>query len=64
MGVYAMYRGFKFNYLPKPIPSKFFDYDFYHEDYDGPGDPRCGNGESIEDCKARIDEILEDMTNE
>lgn len=54
------YRGFSFSYWRKPIPTSAFDYDFVHDDYDGPGDPRCGNGKSIEDCKEQIDGILDD----
>jgi hypothetical protein len=30
-------------------------------DYDGPEDRRCGQGSSIEDCKAQIDELLGEM---
>ncbi len=54
------YRGFSFSYWRKPIPTAAFDHDFVHEDYDGPGDNRCGNGRSVEDCKAQIDDILLD----
>jgi hypothetical protein len=45
---------------PKPISSRSFDYDFYHQDYDGAldgDDIRCGNACSIEDAKIQIDEI-------
>jgi len=52
---------------PKPIPIRQFDYDFYHEDYDGapnetggpPADHRAGSAPSIEDAKRQIDEIVE-----
>lgn len=39
------------------------DYTFVHDDYDGApnaGDHRCGFAESIEACKAVIDEIEDD----
>jgi hypothetical protein len=55
------YKGFTITHDPKPISSRAWDYDFAHKDYDGPGDIRCGNGSSVEDCKAQIDEILEDQ---
>ena len=57
------YRGFEISYSIKPIPSRGFDYDFVHEDYDGApdsGDRRCGNGSSLEDAMDQIDEILDD----
>ena len=55
------YRGFVLTYWAKPIPYRDCDYDFCHEDYDGPGDPRCGSGPSIADCRDQIDEILLDL---
>ena len=48
-------------YNPKPIPSRKHDYDFWHEDYDGPGDTRCGTASSVEECKAEIAEIEADL---
>lgn len=45
---------------PKPIPSRKFDYDFWHEDYDGPEDGRCGNAASPAACVARIEEMEAD----
>jgi hypothetical protein len=44
-------------YNPKPIPTRSCDYDFWHEDYDGPEDNRCGNAESAESCLSQIEEI-------
>jgi hypothetical protein len=40
-----------------PIPVRTCDWHFVHDDYDGEDDPRCGDGPSIEACKAEIDEI-------
>lgn len=57
------YRGYNITYWAKPVPTRAWDYDFAHEDYDGApdsGDHRCGNGASVEDCKEQIDEIIED----
>ena len=31
-------------------------YEYVHDDYDGDEDNRCGYGESVEACKAEIDE--------
>lgn len=59
------YRGYRISYNPKPIPpSCGVDYDFCHEDYDGPGDPRCGNAASVEACMAEIDAIEDDSAHE
>ena len=52
------YRGYRISYAPKPVP--FGYYEFVHPDYDGAPDSkdrRCGLGNSVEDCKAQIDEI-------
>lgn len=57
----AEYAGYIITYSPKPIPSRAFDYDFVHPDYDGPGDTRCGNASSILACKQRIDEINDEL---
>lgn len=54
------YKGFVLSYNPKPIPTRAFDYDFVHEDYDGPGDNRCGAAESPAGCRYEIDLLLEE----
>lgn len=56
-----IYRGFTIDHAPPPIPDRSHDWQFAHEDYDGPGDKRCGTGANVEDCKQQIDEILEDQ---
>jgi hypothetical protein len=52
------YRGFTIDYAPKPIPSRAADWDWSHEDYDGPPDRRCGTARSVDEAKADIDELL------
>jgi hypothetical protein len=40
------------------------DWEFSHKDYDGApdaNDNRAGHGPTLDDCKAQIDEMLEDM---
>jgi len=54
------YKSYTIEFRPKPIPIRSSDWDFVHEDYDGPGDPRCGCAESAEACKLMIDELEED----
>jgi hypothetical protein len=49
------YRGFRIDYDPPPIPVRTCDWQFAHEDYDGPEDNRCGHAESLEAAKAEID---------
>ena len=52
------YKGYKIEKVLKPIPSRKMDWDYVHEDYDGPEDNRCGCAASIEECKSDIDEII------
>ncbi len=53
----ATYHGYKIYHDPPPIPTRTEDWQFVHEDYDGPGDPRCGSAASLDACKQEIDEI-------
>lgn len=55
-----IYKGYHIQYDPKPIPTRNFDYDFWHEDYDGPEDRRNGNAGSVRDCMIEIDDRIED----
>ena len=43
----------------KPIPLRQFDYNFWHEDYDGAdgGNGLCGTASSIDDAMQQIIEI-------
>ena len=34
--------GYTISYNPPSIPQRSCDYQFAHDEYDGPGDPRCG----------------------
>lgn len=54
------YRSYEISYSPPPIPDRNHDWQFAHEDYDGPEDRRCGTGCSVADCKAKIDEMIDD----
>ena len=46
---------------PKPIGSRAFDYEFYHENYDycsiEGGNGLAGSGSSVSDCVSQIVEI-------
>lgn len=53
-----LYRDYKISYDPPPVPTRAWDYQFAHVDYDGPGDNRCGTATSLEDAKRQIDEII------
>ena len=50
-------------YNPKPIPDRRFDYDFWHDDYDGAdgNDVRYGNAKSEADAMEKILEIQDDI---
>jgi hypothetical protein len=45
----------------KPIPDRRFDYDFWHDDYDGAdgGNGLAGTASSIDDALRQISEIEE-----
>lgn len=43
----------------RPHPS--VDWDWWHEDYDGPGDNRCGSAGSLPDCVQAIHEWEDDQ---
>lgn len=55
----SKYRHFVIAYDPPPIPIRGFDWEFVHEDYDGPNDNRCGRAGSLEEAMATIDELSE-----
>jgi hypothetical protein len=44
---------------PKPVPSREHDYDYSHDDYQGPGDDRHGTSGSEQGARDEIDEIGE-----
>ena len=69
---YANYRWFRYDaaegrywyrkwwiyYDPPPIPDRIADWHFVHEDYDGPGDSRCGFASSVAECIRQIEEKI------
>ena len=54
------YRNYTIRYDPPPIPIRTMDWQFWHYDYGGPEDGRCGSGNSEQDCIAQIDEMEEE----
>jgi hypothetical protein len=60
LGSRLKYRGYVLSFERKPIPFRGFDWDFEAEDYDGPGDPRCGSARSIAECEREIDYMWEE----
>jgi hypothetical protein len=50
------YRDHVIYFYAPPIPIRSCDWHFYHKDYDGPEDGRHGDGPSLDDCKAQIDD--------
>jgi len=54
------YRGYIINHDQTPIPIRNHDWQFAHEEYDGPEDRRIGSAGSLEDAKREIDEMLLD----
>lgn len=51
------YGDYVIRYNPPPIPTRMWDYEFCHVDYDGPEDKRCGRASSVEDALQQIDEL-------
>ena len=72
MGQEHRYRGFTIYWNPKPIPDRRHDYSWVHDEYDGapdePGggclDRRAGHSAGLQEAKADIDELLEDLEQE
>lgn len=53
------YRGFIITYDPPPIPTRAYDWQWMHDDYDGAPDSvddRAGRSASLEAAKADVDE--------
>lgn len=48
------YKGWHIEYRPKPIPSQAFDWDYWHDDYDGENG-LAGTASSIDDAVVDID---------
>lgn len=55
------YRNYTISFEPPPIPVRSCDYQFVHNDYDGPEDRRCGHAASEWECRAMIDDIEDDQ---
>jgi len=53
------YKNWTIDFELKPIPDRSLDWSFFHDNYDGPGNPLCGFAATEEDAKAQIDEIDE-----
>lgn len=51
------YRGYDITLNPKRVRSRAFDWDFVHQDWFGPDDPRCGCCECVDDAAELIDWI-------
>lgn len=51
------YGSYHIAFDPPPIPLRQFDWHFWHNDFDGPGDGRCGRAQTTDEAKAEIDRI-------
>lgn len=49
--------GWNISHNPKPIPDRRFDYDFWHDNYDGDANSLAGTAASYADAIAQIKEI-------
>lgn len=54
----ADYRGYNITFDQKPMADRSHDWNWEHEEYDGPGDERCGTAETEEQAKLDIDEQI------
>ena len=54
------YRYYIIEYDPPPIPNRRHDWQFWHEDYDGPEDSRHGSADSCSDAMSQIDDMIEE----
>jgi hypothetical protein len=55
------YRGYRIYFDPPPIPIRTCDWQYVHNEYDGPEDRRCGSARTEFDCMLEIDEIEDDI---
>ena len=56
----TQYKDWWIEYNPKPIPPRDYDWDFWHDDFDGAvdsGDIRGGAGSDPADCRRQIRNI-------
>lgn len=61
----SKYRGYRIDHGLNPIYAK---YEFAHEDYDGAPDawngaldPRCGYGNTLDECWDKIDQLIDEL---
>lgn len=54
------YGNWIIQYDPPPIPVRCCDWQFWHRDYDGPEDGRCGAAGSLDEAKGEIDALEDD----
>lgn len=59
MSMTERYRDWFISYDPPPMPFRTCDWQFWHKDYDGPGDNRYGSAPSLDAARAEIDERYE-----
>lgn len=55
------YRGYHIHYYAPPIPTRSCDWQYAHEDYDGPEDRRAGHAASEQACRDEIDWLEDDQ---
>lgn len=51
----------KYSISLAPPHQREYRFNFVHDDYDGPGDRRCGFGKTIQECRDWIDDIESDL---
>lgn len=49
---------------PPPIPARHADWQWYHEDFDGPGDRRWGYSATLDEAIADIDCLADELDQE
>lgn len=54
------YRDFLIFFDPPPIGTRVADWQWNHQDYDGPEDGRCGFSPTLERARSDIDAMIED----
>lgn len=52
--IYERFGAWLIEYNPKPIPSRLYDYDVTHNDFDGENGDFFFNCESVEEAKKEI----------
>lgn len=56
----GVYRGYRYVYAPPPIPVRAHDWQAWHGEYYGPGDPRVATAPDLARLRGEIDKLCDE----